>query len=171
MAYRLIGYENRVLANRDFHDDTKDAGEIGAGHTVTALYELVPANAAVTVEGEPLKYQPQRSDEVAVPAPDSAVPSQELLTLKLRFKRPDGDRSQQRDYPLVDRGEKFGRASIDFRFAASVAMFGLVLRESNYRGSSTLAAVEEIASAALGEDPRGYRAEFIDLVRKAEQLR
>lgn len=169
-AYRLIGYENRVLANRDFHDDTKDAGEIGAGHTVTALYELVPANMPIPPQGEPLKYQPARVPETPV-APTPENTSRELLTLKLRFKRPDADQSVLRDYPLSDHGGKFGQASVDFRFASSVAMFGLVLRDSQFRGSATLAAVEEIASSSLGEDRRGYRSEFVDLVRKAEQLK
>jgi Ca-activated chloride channel family protein len=169
-AYRLVGYENRMLANRDFHDDSKDAGEIGAGHTVTALYELVPASGSVTPQGEKLRYQPQPVEgKRAEAAPENT--SRELLTLQLRFKRPEADRSELRDYPLADRGGKFSKASTDFRFASAVAMFGLVLRGSPYRGSATLAATEEIASSSLGEDSRGYRSEFIDLVRKAEQLK
>jgi Ca-activated chloride channel family protein len=182
-SYRLIGYENRVLAAKDFNDDTKDAGEIGAGHTVTALYELVPVGAkeaAVAVEGEPLKYQ-RTEDRRQVtgdrgqesgdskPLTDTAT-SGELLTLKLRYKEPDGVESRMIEFPLSDRGGKFNAASKDLQFASAVASFGMILRGSEHKGSGNLAAVLEIASGSLGEDKSGYRAEFVDLVRRAQGL-
>jgi Ca-activated chloride channel family protein len=152
---------------------------------VTALYELVPVGA--TEKQTPpkqagvdaLKYQNSegRSQKAEVqtsrPSPESQGPSPnspELLTLKLRYKAPDADTSQLLEFPLADRGGSFNSASSDFQFAASVASFGMVLRQSQYRGSSNLAAVEEIASGALGTDIGGYRAEFIDLVRRAQAL-
>lgn len=164
-AYRLIGYENRVLANRDFDDDRKDAGEIGAGHTVTALYELVPAGVGYADGTRPLKYQqvPERNltDEAR---------GGELLTLRLRYKEPDEDESKLLERTARDSGAKFGRASDDFRFASAVAAFGMVLRSSPHLGNATLAAVEEYAAGALGKDRNGYRAEFLDLVRRARSL-
>ncbi len=164
-AYRLIGYENRVLANRDFDDDRKDAGEIGAGHTVTALYELVPAGVGHADGTRPLKYQqvPERNltDEAR---------GGELLTLRLRYKEPDENESKLLERTVRDSGAKFGRASADFRFASAVAAFGMVLRSSPYLGNATLAAVEEYAAGALGKDPNGYRAEFLDLVRRARSV-
>ena len=164
-AYRLIGYENRLLRAEDFNDDTKDAGEIGAGHTVTALYEIVPPGKpapAASVEG--LKYQQPGQ-------PSDAAASGELLTLKLRYKQPDAQESQE---PLVftlrDEGQAFGRASADFKFAAAVASFGMLLRDSQHRGETSYDAVLEIAQSALGPDRDGYRAAFLDLVRKAKAL-
>jgi Ca-activated chloride channel family protein len=179
-SYRLLGYENRVLAAQDFNDDKKDAGEIGAGHTVTALYELVPVGAkpeaSVPAGVEPLKYQAaggQKSEvrvqEVAVPLTDAAK-SGELLTVKLRYKEPEGQASKLLEVPLKDRGGKFNGASKDLQFAAAVASFGMILRGSEHKGNSNIAAVEEIASGAIGEDAGGYRAEFVDLVRKAHSL-
>jgi len=178
-AYRLLGYENRLLAAQDFNNDKKDAGEIGAGHTVTALYELVPTGLktettqrAPTID--PLKYQPSEASGRREPPGNSPIPdgpkSPELLTLKLRYKRPDADTSQLLEYPLADRGASFNSASPDFQFAASVASFGMILRSSQYRASSTLPAVAQTASAALGADPSGYRAEFVDLVHKAQSM-
>jgi Ca-activated chloride channel family protein len=183
-AYRLLGYENRVLAAQDFNNDKKDAGEIGAGHTVTALYELVPVgadDAAVLPPVDPLKYQGSKfkvqgsksdgPDSTFHVNPENAnsAAAGELLTLKLRYKEPDGDASKLLEYPLAGRPTPFSSAPADFQFAAAVASFGMILRNSQYRGASNLAAVAEIASAALGSDDGGYRAEFVDLVRKAEQ--
>lgn len=167
-SYRLLGYENRLLAAKDFHDDTKDAGEVGAGHTVTALYELVPAGAANDPRVDPLKYQPNP----AAPAPASApgAVAHEMLTLKLRYKQPDADTSRLLDIPLANRVVKFGQASADFKWATAVASFGMILRHSPHRGESTLPAVLEMAEAAKGEDASGYRAEFIQLVRQAQSL-
>ena len=162
--YRLIGYENRIMAAEDFNDDTKDAGEIGAGHTVTALYEIVPAGVALDVPGvDPLKYQqPGR--------PTSAASSGELLTLKLRYKEPDGDTSSLLTFPVTDRGRSYAQASADFKFAASVAAFGMLLRDSPYKGTATYDAVLELAGEGAVNDSHGYRAEFIQLVKKAQGL-
>ncbi len=173
-GYRLVGYENRVMANRDFHDDRKDAGEIGAGHTVTALYEIVPASAARNDENlgdseHPLKYQRTPEAKPARELTESAA-SGELLTVRLRYKEPDGVESRLIEFVAKDSEKRFGQASADFRFASSVAAFGLVLRGSPHRGRATLAAVEEYAASALGRDPNGHRAEFLDLVRKAKGL-
>jgi Ca-activated chloride channel family protein len=161
-AYRLIGYENRLLRAEDFNDDKKDAGEIGAGHTVTAFYELVPAGGeapAAKVDG--LKYQP--------PA-EPAAASDELLTLKLRYKEPEGDTSKLIETAVKDAGKAYPQASEDFQFAAAVAGFGLVLRDSQYKGDLTFGAVAELAQAGRGADASGYRAEMIELVKKARSL-
>lgn len=176
-GYRLIGYENRLLANRDFADDKKDAGEIGAGHTVTALYELVPAGGnsgkAIPAEAE-LKYQKPAKAAVEDKLPpgelSEAAKSGELLTLKLRYKKPDADASVLREFPLQEPGGRFSAASVDFQFVSSVAQFGMLLRGSQHRGSSSYSAVAETAAATIGDDPQGLRAEFMDLVRKAERL-
>lgn len=180
-SYRQIGYENRVLAAKDFDDDTKDAGEIGAGHGVTALYEVVlvgnetpaePKEAAI--DGVPLKYQKPADSTAPAPTADleltEAAQSGELCTVKLRYKQPTGDQSALLEFPLKQEPLRFGQASENLRFASAVAAFGMVLRNSEHRGGATMSAVEEIASAALGKDPHGYRAEFLELVRKAEAL-
>jgi Ca-activated chloride channel homolog len=172
-SYRLIGYENRIMAAEDFRNDRKDAGEIGAGHSVTALYEieLVGDGGEGSAGAEPLKYQPAKPK----PAPEAALvdgeTSRELLTVKLRWKKPEGDASTLDEVPLVDRGGAFEQASTDLRFAGAVAAFGMVLRNSEYKGEATLPLVAKIAAGALGPDRGGYRAEFLDLVRKAETLR
>jgi Ca-activated chloride channel family protein len=164
-SYRLIGYENRLLAKEDFNNDKKDAGEIGAGHTVTALYEVVPAGMTAdhTPEVDPLKYQKPA-------APANAPGSDEMLTLKLRYKQPDGDTSRLLTVPVKDRDESYARASTDFKFAAAVAEFGMILRDSPYKGSATIAGVREQVRDSLGKDPEGYRAEFLTLVETAGQL-
>ena len=163
-AYRLIGYENRLLRKEDFNDDTKDAGEIGAGHTVTALYEIVPAGKGLQIPGvDPLKYQsPMGTTEVAQ--------SGELLTLKLRYKQPDGETSRLLEFPVRDGDKAYSQASQDFKFAAAVASFGMILRESPYKGNGTLAAVLELAQEGKGSDPHGYRGEFLELVKQARAL-
>jgi Ca-activated chloride channel family protein len=176
VAYRQIGYENRVLAAKDFDDDTKDAGEIGAGHSVTALYEIVLAGheKAVGPDQVPLKYQQRATSPATDPAEDreltEAAASGELMTVKLRFKEPLGDKSELIEFPLKQEPKKFGAASENLRFASAVASFGMLLRGSEYRGGATMSAVSEIATASLGSDPSGYRAEFLDLVRRAQQL-
>jgi Ca-activated chloride channel family protein len=166
-AYRLVGYENRVMANRDFHDDRKDAGEIGAGHTVTALYEIVPAGAKhVGDDGEtPLKYQRVPQENLTEHAK-----SGEMLTLRVRYKEPEEDESRLLEFTAKDSDSRFGKASADFRFAAAVAAFGMILRESPHRGRVTLAAVEEFTAGALGKDANGDRAEFVGMVRAARNL-
>ena len=180
-SYRQIGYENRVLAAKDFDDDTKDAGEIGAGHGVTALYEVVlvgnetpPEKKEAAVDGVPLKYQKPGESTTSAPTTDleltEAAQSGELCTVKLRYKEPTGDQSALLEFPLKQEPMRFGQASENLRFASAVAAFGMLLRNSEHRGGATMSAVEEIASAALGKDPNGYRAEFLELVRKAESL-
>ena len=166
-SYRLLGYENRLLAARDFRDDKKDAGEIGAGHSVTAVYEITLVGAETSAGAEPLKYQRQEAEPAAAVDPHA---SSELLTVKLRSKRPDGDTSVLEEVPLADRGGAFERASADLRFASAVAAFGMILRGSEEKGDATLPLVAKIATGALGPDNGGYRAEFLDLVRKAEAL-
>lgn len=165
-AYRLIGYENRLLAKEDFNNDEIDAGEIGAGHTVTALYEVVPVgvemNAASGVD--PLKYQK------TAPISDGKKvgrASAELLTVKIRYKEPAGDVSSKLEFPLRDRGMRFADASQDFKFAASVAAFGMLLRDSPYKGSATLSDVVAWGRAGLGSDVGGYRSEFLGLLEKS----
>jgi secreted protein with Ig-like and vWFA domain len=171
-SYRLIGYENRALANEDFRDDTKDAGEIGAGHGVTALYEVALEGAgAASGPGrgaEPLKYRRKETPPVAESAPSDEAASRELLTVKLRYKEPDGSTSRLVEQPLADGGESFEAASADLRFASAVAAFGMILRGGEHLGDATLPMVARIAAAALGPDAGGYRAEFLDLVRRAE---
>lgn len=240
-AYRLVGYENRMLQAKDFNDDTKDAGEIGSGHSVTALYEIVPAGMTPSTPGvDPLKYQKPRSNSKAVVATqdaegepiaagetrptwfdgegsdaagdtgaggsaaagdagevdegatrqvgepcaaggtrptraagegsDAAVLN-ELLTVKLRYKRPDGDVSTLIEVPVTDDGLTLDESSDDFAFAAAVASFGMLLRDSAHAERLTFDAVVELASTALGADESGERAEFTSLVTKARDLR
>ncbi len=163
--YRLIGYENRVMAAEDFRDDTKDAGEIGAGHSVTALYEIVPRGVAPGRGAEPLKYQQQPEPPVLKGA--DGEPSDDLLTVKLRWKEPEGSISTLKEFPLANRGAAFEEASNDLRFASAVASFGMLLRGSKESGEMTYKKVGRIAGEALGDDPGSYRTEFTDLVRKA----
>jgi Ca-activated chloride channel family protein len=185
-GYRLIGYEDRMLRTEDFNDDKKDAGEIGAGHTVTALYEIVPAGKKVEVGAvDELKYQKpvgrtilsvenesgnakEPTDKIVRPTAD---PSKELLTLKMRYKAPDGDTSKKLEWPVTDDGKAFAAASGDTKFAAAVAAFGLMLRNSQYKGNLTYAAVIELAQSGIGDDTHGYRKEFVEMVRKAKELK
>ena len=162
-GYRLIGYENRLLADEDFNDDTKDAGELGAGHTVTALYEVVPAGAEVPRGGEvdELRYQPQADD------PPLSEFKGEMLYVKIRYKDPDGDKSRLLEQAVADRS---GMPSTDFRFATAVAGFGMLLRESPYAGTFSLDDVVKLAEKGKGDDPRGYRGEFIRLVEATRDL-
>jgi Ca-activated chloride channel family protein len=163
-AYRLIGYENRLLAAEDFADDTKDAGEIGSGHSVTALYEIIPVGVEtdVTVRTpDSLRYQPVR------PRPD-ATSGPELLFVKLRYKQPDGERSRLLTHAVLDASGR--AASADFQFQTAVAEFGLLLRHSEHRGAASLRRVIEVAREAVGSDPDGYRAEFVRLAQAAQSL-
>ncbi|HEX6748982.1 MAG TPA: VWA domain-containing protein [Longimicrobium sp.] len=164
-AYRLIGYENRLLAAEDFNDDRRDAGELGAGHSVTALYEVVPADAPDNpARGtDPLRYQTPR-------ARSSAAGSNELLTVKLRYKAPDGDASRLLAHPLVDRATPLARTSPDFRFSAAVAEWGMLLRQSRFRGAASYGAVTSLARGAIGDDRGGYRAEFLRLVQVSQRF-
>ena len=163
-AYRLIGYENRVLAAEDFKDDKKDAGEIGAGHTVTALYEIATPGTSDTLTAgvEPLKYQ-------TPPAPAGDI-SRELLTVKLRWKEPNADVSTPMEVPVVDEGMTYSSASPDFKFAASVAAFGMTLRNSPHRGNVSMSAILELATEGAANDPGGYRAEFVTMLKQAVEL-
>lgn len=167
-GYRLIGYENRLLAKEDFNDDKKDAGEIGAGHTVTALYEIIPAGEKVPGDTsvDPLKYQKPE------PAASGAPVSGDLLTVKLRYKQPDGDKSQLIEFPLPapEQVPTFDQASTDFRFAAAVAAFGMKLRGSPDAGNISWTEILKIARGALSDDPGSYRAEFLTLVEAAKKL-
>jgi len=164
-GYRLVGYENRLFRSEDFRDDRKDAGEIGAGHTVTALYEIVPAGqSSPGSDVDPSKYQ-----KPAVP--NDAVPSPELLTVRLRYKSPDGAASKSLDVPVIDGSRPFDSASEDYRFAASVAAFGMLLRDSPHRGRMDLDGVLRIASGSIGPDRNGYRAEFLELVKITRRLK
>ena len=163
--YRLVGYENRLLAAEDFNNDRKDAGELGAGHTVTALYEIVPVGSPQPlVDG--LKYQPEK----AAPVSMQQFLTNDVLTVKLRYKEPQGSTSKLLAQPLVGAPVAIGQASPDFRFAAAVAQFGMLLRQSEQRGTATWAATEKLADGARGPDADGYRAELVRLVRLAEGL-
>ncbi len=162
-AYRLIGYENRLLADEDFNDDTKDAGEIGAGHTVTALYEIVPAGVeSPTTKVDPLRYQKPLEKS-------RAADSGELMTVKLRYKEPEEHTSRLLGYPVVDEGFGLAEASDDFRFAATVAAFGMVLRDSEHKGAADLATIADWVRDAIGPDKGGHRVEFQYLIDKARE--
>ena len=171
-SYRLLGYEKRLLRKEDFNNDKIDAGEIGAGHTVTALYEVAPRGTATDPAAsvppvDPLKYSPPNPMAVAS---SYANPSPDLMTVKLRYKQPDGEKSALLERSLADTGVGFGKASADFRFAAAVAEFGMILRGSPHKGNATLAAVLNCTQEAKGRDESGYRAGFIELARKAQEL-
>jgi Ca-activated chloride channel family protein len=164
--YRLIGYENRVLAARDFNDDTKDAGELGAGHSVTVLYEIVPVSTtrpSGSAEVDPLKYQQDRQ-------PTPASSSNELLTVKLRYKPPSSNTSTLLSRTLTAEALAFDAASQSFKFAAAVAGFGMLLRDSEHKGNATIASVRTMAQSALGEDPHGDRRELVSLMARAASL-
>lgn len=163
-AYRLIGYESRLLKDEDFNNNAKDAGEMGAGHTVTAFYEVVPAGIKSDFTGkvDDLKYQKTK------PAPAVTNNSKELLTVKLRYKAPDGNTSKKIEQPLID--DKKEKVSSDFRFASAVAMFGQLLRDSDFKGDATYDKVISLAKTSLDNDEKGYRREFIRLAETAEGL-
>lgn len=163
-GYRLIGYEDRLLNKEDFNDDKKDAGELGSGHTVTALYEIIPAGvkSKYLKSVDPLKYQQEKiSNESA---------SNEILTVKFRYKKPTEETSQLIVHPLMDTEESFDKTSGNFRFAAAVADFSMLLRNSEFKGESTFEQVLHIANNSLGNDEEGYRKEFVSLVKKARTL-
>ncbi len=163
-AYRLIGYENRLLRDRDFNDDKVDAGDVGAGHAVTVLYEIVTRGMGEAKEEvDPFKYQQRRAVERRVERGES----NEMLTLKVRYKEPDGEHSRLLSRPLVDKGGRLAQADTDFRFAAGVAAWGMLLRDSGHAGNVTPDLVLSLASSALGTDSEGYRAEFVHLVHRS----
>ncbi|NDW10550.1 VWA domain-containing protein [Dysgonomonas sp. 520] len=164
-AYRLVGYENRLLNKEDFNNDAKDAGEMGAGHTVTAFYEVVPVGVEsnLTPDVDELKYQKtEEKKKVAY------TNSPELLTVKLRYKQPDGEKSKKIELSLEDKGRN--EVSADFRFASAVTMFAQLIRNSNYKGGATYNKVIDLAKSAYGDDSQGYRHEFVRLVETTKGL-
>ncbi len=162
-GYRLIGYENRMLADKDFNDDKKDAGEIGAGHSVTALYEIIPAGQTIENPGvDELKYSKVEPSDTRF--------SNELMTVKLRYKQPDGDESQLLTLGVLDKNAPIETASDNLKFAAAVAEFGLILRDSRYKGTANFENIYSLANSSLGSDLKNYRGEFIQLVGKAKNL-
>lgn len=164
-AYRLIGYENRRLNNEDFNDDKKDAGEMGSGHTVTAIYEIIPARTESQYLGkvDPLKYQESKNLS-------NVGNSNEVLTIKLRYKLPDENTSKLMEEVVYDKHTAFDKTSDNFRLSASVAEFGLLLRQSTFKGNASFEHIIATAKSARGEDEEGYRAEFIKLVKMAQLL-
>jgi Ca-activated chloride channel family protein len=167
-GYRLIGYENRMLAKEDFNDDKKDAGELGSGHTVTALYEIVPKGVAMPATGkvDSLRYQ------AVLPAitTEQQTFSNEVLAVKVRYKAPDAEKSRALSFYLKGSPEAMTAASANLRFASAVASFGMLLRNSEYKGNSTYQSVLSLAKNALGDDTEGYRKEFLQLVSRAEGI-
>jgi len=163
-GYRLIGYENRLLNKEDFNNDKKDAGDLGSGHTVTALYEIIPVGVKSNFieKVDPLKYN-QQNDKVN-------SDGDELMTVKFRFKKPDEDKSQLIEHPVIDQHVALAQTSVNFRFVAAVAQFGMLLRNSEFREQSSYAKALTLAKNALGKDAEGYRAEFLGLVKKAGKL-
>ncbi len=168
-SYRLVGYENRLLAKEDFNDDKKDAGELGAGHVVTAFYELVPVGAESTPGVDPPKYQVPE-DRPAAQEKKATKASPEWLTVKLRYKLPKENKSAKIEVPFVGGDGAFENASEDFRFAAGVAAAGLLMRQDHPAGGLTYREVIAWTSAATGLDPNGYRREFIRLLEDAAAL-
>jgi Ca-activated chloride channel family protein len=164
-GYRLIGYENRRLRDEDFNDDKKDAGELGSGHTVTALYEIIPHDShSVYIKSvDKLKYQNQRSKS-------DAGHSEELMTLKLRYKQPQGTRSRLITRTVGSEPVRLSETTDNFRWSAAVASFGMLLRDSEFKGNATYAMVEKWARGAQGTDQQGYRREFIQLVQSVDLL-
>lgn len=167
-GYRLIGYENRMLAKEDFNDDKKDAGELGSGHTVTALYEIVPKGVAMPVTGkvDSLRYQ------TVLPAitTEQQTFSDEVLAVKVRYKAPDAEKSRASSFYLKGSPKAMTAASANLRFASAVASFGMLLRNSEYKGNSTYRSVLALAENALSDDIEGYRKEFLQLVSKAQGI-
>jgi len=163
-SYRLVGYETRILNDEDFNDDTKDAGEMGAGHTVTALYEIIPTGISGNIPGsiDPLKYQTETNMNT------QTSNSSELLTVKLRYKTPEEEKSKKIEKSVTDTDKD--NVSPDFRFASAVAMFAQLLKDSDFKGEATYDKVIETANKGLSFDPEGYRAEFVRLVQSAKGL-
>jgi len=157
-GYRLIGYENRLLNKEDFNDDKKDAGELGSGHTVTALYEIIPAGVEsdFIADVDDLKYQ---KNEVKIKGNDK-----ELMTIKLRYKQPDGDVSQLIEKPIIDNNISLNQTSDNFRWSAAVAEFGMLLRDGEFKSEANYKHCKQLAEGAKGKDPNGYRRELIDMI-------
>lgn len=164
-AYRLVGYETRLLNKEDFNDDTKDAGEMGAGHTVTAFYEVIPVGVKSNLLGnvDPLKYQKETKSDL----PSDGLHS-DLLTVKLRYKQPNSDTSKKIEVPLIDSNSD--NVSDDFRFASAVAMFGQLMKDSQYKGTGSYDKAIALAQKGFGSDEQGYRREFVRLVETTKGL-
>jgi Ca-activated chloride channel homolog len=163
-AYRLIGYENRMLKNEDFNNDKKDAGELGSGHTVTALYEIIPVGVdSEFYKVDELKYQSTKLEA-------TAGKTNEIMTVKFRYKKPDGEVSKLIVHPLLDQNISLDKSSNDFRWSAAVAAFGMILRESEYVKGFTAQDVTALAQGAKGIDKEGYRIEFINLTKSVGAL-
>jgi len=164
-AYRLLGYENRLLEKEDFNNDEKLGGDMGVGHTVTALYEIVPVGVKSAYPGQvdPLKYQPVKERP-------TAAPSNEVATVKFRYKDPDGDKSRLQQVAVAERPVELANASMDFRFASAVAELGMLLRNSDYKQQADYDQLIMRAKASKGTDDEGYRAEFIRLAESAKLL-
>lgn len=164
-AYRLIGYENRLLKNEDFNNDKKDAGDLGSGHTVTALYEIIPAGTESEFfqPVDELKYQKLKVEP-------SAMKSNELMTVKFRYKKPDEETSKLIVHTLTDKHVPLNKTSDNFRWSAAVAAFGMILRESEYVKQFTCEDVIALAEGAKGTDKEGYRREFIAMARTLSGL-
>jgi Ca-activated chloride channel homolog len=165
-GYRLIGYENRMLAKEDFNNDKKDAGELGSGHTVTALYEIIP----VEVESKELDDVDELRYQKPAKKNDATTFAGELMNIKLRYKQPDGEVSKLLQHPVMDSKISINQASENLRFAAAVAGFGMMLRNSAYKGEASYKLIEQLASNAATNDAEGYRKEFLELVKKAQSL-
>jgi len=164
-GYRLIGYENRILAKEDFNNDKKDAGELGAGHTVTALYEIIPAGSKekVNTSGK-LKYQETKINS-------ATASGNEIMTLKMRYKPVKSSVSKLIEKAVFDTDTEFAKTTENFRFASAVAGFGMILRDSEFKKDLKPKDVIRIAKASKGQDEEGYRAEFISLVEKYDLLK
>jgi Ca-activated chloride channel family protein len=165
-AYRLVGYENRLLAKEDFNNDKKDAGDMGSGHTVTAFYEIVPAGVAddYSQNVDPLKYQKTNNTPIITSRTD------EMMTIKFRYKQPGGDQSKMSLVTVADKPVDFKTTSNDFRFASAVAEFGMLLRNSQFKQKSNFGQAISIAKGAKGKDDDGYRSEFVRLAESARSL-
>lgn len=163
-GYRLIGYENRALKNEEFHDDNKDAGDMGSGHSVTAIYEIIPTGtkSKYLPQTDPLKYQQNSSSGIGK--------TNEMLTVKVRYKAPESNKSVLFDFPVSNASKPWNACSENLRFASSVAEFGLVLRGSEFKGTATYDDVISRAKSAFGKDEEGYRSEMVRLVKLAKTL-
>jgi len=164
-AYRLIGYENRLMEKEDFNNDQKIGGDMGVGHTVTALYEIIPAGIkdSYTTSVDPLKYQKVKENKLRNTSP-------EIVTIKFRYKAPDGEKSKMQQVSLNDGNLALSKTSADFRFASAVAELGMLLRDSEFKQHSDFDSLIARAKAAKGADEEGYRAEFISLAQSAKLL-
>jgi Ca-activated chloride channel family protein len=163
-AYRLIGYENRALKNEEFHDDKKDAGDMGSGHSVTAIYEIVPAGveSSYLAQTDALKYQKNNASEIGK--------TDEMMTVKIRYKKPESEKSVLFDFPVKNSSKPMSACSENLKFASAVAEYGLLLRNSEYKGSASYQNVIARAKSAFGHDEEGYRSEFVRLVKTTQSL-